>query len=53
MEIASLSITSLKILLILTYMQAHGMVEAWRHLEKIPNVQFFSIDVDVKGIRAL
>ena len=53
MEIASLSITSNTILLILTYMQAHGMVEAWRHLEKIPYIQFFSIDADVKGIRAL
>jgi len=47
MEIASLSITSNTILLILTYMQAHGMVEAWRHLEKIPCFQFFSIDADV------
>ena len=53
MEIASFSITSLMILLIPTYMQAHGTVEVWRHLEKIPQFQFFSIDANVKGIRAL
>ena len=53
MGIASLSITSLNILLFLTYMQAHGMVEVWRYLEEIPYCQFFSIDADVKGIQAL
>ena len=53
MGIASLSKLAHNFLLFLTYMQAHGMVEVWRYLEKIPQLQFFSIDADVKGIQAL